>query len=278
MGQGGDAVLYSGGVPIIGAEVEIGAGPSPLPLDIERDWLVTSFWTVRMHSDYTGPIARVKRSSDNAELDYSSLTELKAFVGGGAWSYLRFYNQANGQSALSPNLSGSFDANGIPRANLLPSSVAEINAQFDKFTTPQTTLVFAAQSEASDEVQAVNVTLFTDNPNERFLNLSNASSLSSVRIFGPPPSIITTISSTDARQVFGSVSSNTSVVIRRDNVTSTVAGDATLAVSKFVMSAEDFSSTSSTPCRLWGAAFWRKGLSPSDFQATLTKVKTRLQF
>ena len=110
------AMLYSGGVTVSGLEVEIGGTPSPLPLDAYSDGMFASYWTTRMRLDYHGPIAKVKRASDNAEFDYKTLTELKAFVEGTTFEFVRFYSQSGFSGALTQidRCPGAFDSNGIP--------------------------------------------------------------------------------------------------------------------------------------------------------------------
>ena len=113
--------MYVGGASVSGAEVDIGVtNATALPLDDWPDYLLGSYWTVRMHSSYTGPIARVRRISDGAELNYMSIGELAAFVNGeSGWDYIKFFNQrgAAGVAVVTGLVSGAygvFDANGIP--------------------------------------------------------------------------------------------------------------------------------------------------------------------
>jgi phage tail P2-like protein len=163
LGEGGDAVLYSGGVPIIGAEVEIGALPSPLPLDGLDDFLMASFWTVRMSRDYQGPIGRVRRLVDNAEIDYFSSSELRQFVGAGTWEFVRLYNQGGQIRELaypktqfdefnpSPGIAGSFDIYGRPMFE--PNATARnFTVWFNEVTTNAITAVGAVQTPTSNGV------------------------------------------------------------------------------------------------------------------------------
>lgn len=164
MGQGGDAVLYSGGVPIIGAEVEIGAGEATaLPLDGLDDFLAASFWTVRMSRDYQGPIGRVRRLIDSVEIDYFSSYELRQFVGAGTWEFVRLYNQGGTIRELayaktltdqfnpSPGISGAFDIYGRPMFQ--PNETARnFTIWFNEVTTDAISAVGAVETPITSGV------------------------------------------------------------------------------------------------------------------------------
>jgi phage tail P2-like protein len=158
LGEGAAAVLYSGGVPIVGAEVEIGAGEATaLPLDGLNDSLMVSFWTIRMNRDYQGPIGRVRRASDSAELDYFSSYELRQFVGAGSWEFVRLYNQRgliqelaypktqNDQFNPSPGIAGAFDIYGRPMF-IANSTARNFTIWFSEITTEAISAVGAVEA------------------------------------------------------------------------------------------------------------------------------------
>lgn len=118
LGEGGTAKLYSAAAPITGAEVDIRPDETTTrPLDSYNVGLLGSFWTVKMHANYTGPIARVRRTSDGKYLSYRNLLELRRFVDGTTWRFVRFFNQTGSGVALTDStaIEGEFDSNGFPR-------------------------------------------------------------------------------------------------------------------------------------------------------------------
>lgn len=113
------APLWVGGAVISGAEIDFteAAEPTPLPLDDYKSGMFGSFWTVRMHSDYIGPIGRVTRESDGASLNYVNTQNLQEFVSGSNWRFTGLFSQLDGAFAAIINDApkGEFDSNGIPR-------------------------------------------------------------------------------------------------------------------------------------------------------------------
>lgn len=149
LGEGGTAGLYAGGAPISGAEVEIKDADAvvTLPLDGYSTGMLCSFWTTRMHSDYTGPIARVRRASDGAHLSYKTLFELRRFVEGTTWHFVRLFNQRGSGLAIAYDEppEGEFDANGVPRMrNTSVSSTAFLVWKFPSFQFSASSMVCAA--------------------------------------------------------------------------------------------------------------------------------------
>lgn len=118
LGEAGTAGVYAAAAPASGAEIDIVPELNPaFPLDNYSVGLLASFWTVRMHASYTGPIARVQRASDNKYLSYRNLLELRRFVDGTTWKFVRFFDQTSGGLAITDStaIAGEFDANGLPR-------------------------------------------------------------------------------------------------------------------------------------------------------------------
>ena len=112
------------GSGVSGAEAFIG------PLDAYASGLAGA-WSVsrRLLSSYpaSSPLVRIRRSSDNAELDVGSTSTgaldtaaLSSFVGGGNWFLRWAYNQQGtsgrdiGQSSASAQPQGAIDGGGIP--------------------------------------------------------------------------------------------------------------------------------------------------------------------
>lgn len=98
------------------------------PLDAYASGLAGA-WSVsrRLLASYTGPLIRVRRSSDNAEQDIGFISSglldtaaLTSFVGGGNWFLRWAYNQQGssgrdiGQSSASNQPQGAIDGSGIP--------------------------------------------------------------------------------------------------------------------------------------------------------------------
>lgn len=96
------------------------------PLDAFTTGMVQAGWVFRLLSSWTGNLFRVRRQSDNSELDIGYLptglpdmASLSSFVGVGAWNWVKLYDQSGsgvdlvqGTAALQPL--GAIDGNGLP--------------------------------------------------------------------------------------------------------------------------------------------------------------------
>ena len=86
-------------------------------------------WSIayKLVTDYSGPLVRIRRASDNAELDINALSNglldvasLNAFVGGSTWFLRTVYNQQGtsgrniGNSIASNQPQGAIGADGLP--------------------------------------------------------------------------------------------------------------------------------------------------------------------
>jgi phage tail P2-like protein len=111
--------MYVGGVSVSGAETQISPPPpvTSLPLDSHKTEMFASFWTVKMQSNYSGFIGRVKRASDGKSMNYKNTRDLRQFVQGSDWFFTRLYNQNGTGAAVAYGNppEGEFDSNGLPR-------------------------------------------------------------------------------------------------------------------------------------------------------------------
>jgi phage tail P2-like protein len=275
LGQGGDAVLYSGGVPIIGAEVEIGSGVlTPLPLDGMDDFLVASFWTVRMNSSYTGPIAKVQRGSDSAVLDYYSLSELREFVDGESnWGYLGFFNQATPfrYASLASGTSGVFaelDSNQVPRQRTDNFTNFNYRCSFATVDVTAFSLISAGRANVTDAFQRffagfglginTDVQVSTENTATACLTASRSTSDETTKTIGARASA----GSCRVYEGGASTSASASIAFKAEN---------------FTFGADD--TWSDTPlASIYGGAFWAKDIGDSTMSALLTAIENKLLF
>jgi hypothetical protein len=106
---------------------------APLLLDGRSD-VAAAFSLRRIRRNYSGPLIRVRRSSDSAERDFGSgaalinLDQVAAFYGGGSGFIAKWYDQSgNGRDLLQAT--GSLQPQAILASNGLPA------AYFNAFTT-----------------------------------------------------------------------------------------------------------------------------------------------
>lgn len=285
--------MYVGGASVSGAEVAISPPSLTMPLDAYRGNMLTSFWTVRVNSDYTGPIGRVKRASDNAEIDYYSINELASFVGGTTWTWQRLYSQNNnfkltaypyGSGGFTTTLRhpGEFDSNGIPR--IMPStSQLRLACSLPITITKKMSAVFAAAPPTVPQFQSFDCGAYTlgysANSNNTFSCGYTASSgpLAQIRTATKQNGIIYTrsrsISASDPK-VFGAIYDNVNQTILDDD------GETSQALQT------EFKANFAWACllpnagnaRFYGSTIWTFDMNESEMAELITSLQSHLQF
>lgn len=298
LGEGGDAVIYSGGVPIIGTEVEIGSAVDPLPLDGLETFMLGSFWTIRMQASYTGPIARVRRLSDNAELSYYSVAELTAFVGAAEWQFLGFYSQRGGGTYLRYEIlddtglpldypirnRGGIDANGIPYARPVVESGSANNlvASFPETSVQSATMLMAARVDIAQGYPNGHAFFFgfggtgfgyglgvSTNDGVFYFNAAKASATGvTTQIFIPNSN----------PTVFGGNASGSTNTLNVGTSTASDASTLTGNAKAMTLSLDQSSGSTVTPARFYGVAAWNQELGLTTLESIRAAIATRLEF
>lgn len=276
----GDAAVYVGGAPISGAVVEIGNTAEPLPLDGYNDNLIASAWTTRMHSSYSGPIARVRRASDSAEMDYYSVAELAAFVDGTAWEFVRFFNQATrGVPTRISLMDGGFDANGIPI--IIPDGTlsSAIVILHDAISGPEVSMVFAAKAIASSPGGHANLWLTTDNIASATVTDWSLVVGNSQNVFYniPRGASQRTTASTDSPTVFGGIF-GTGYRHIRYNATTNTSASAYAWPQRWRKSLLSLAAVSAGDTNGYGFAVWNKNIGITDLTSIMAAATSSLQF
>lgn len=288
------APFYVGGSVVSGAEVEISPPTLTMPLDDYRGNLLTSFWTVRVNSKYNGPIGRVKRASDNAEIDYYSINQLSTFVDGTTWTWQRLYSQnpnfkltayPYGSAGFSTSLRhpGEFDSNGIPR--IKPStSQLRFACSLPLTTSKKMSGIFAASPPTVPQGQVFDcgaITLgYATNSNFTFtcgylgtFSGTDAKIATKTKQNG----VIYTrerTASASVPMVFGAIYDNINQKILDD------AGATSLALTT------DFKVNFTWACwlpssgnaRFYGSAIWIKDINETEMTALINSLQSHLQF
>ena len=276
LGEGGDAVLYSGGVPIIGAEVEIGALPSPLPLDGLDDFLMASFWTVRMNSAYRGPIARVQRGSDNAVLDYLSLKELRDFVDGESnWGYVGFYNQTTPYrfASFANGILGAFgnlDSNQVPRQNVSDFQESSYRCAFATTDVTAFTMLSAGRATVTDGFQSFfasfGLGLGGTGADIRLDAGSTTSCLNASRT-----------SSDNTTKIVGARASAGAVRVYENGASTSASRTINFKAENFMFGASD-SWDYTPPASVYGGALWTRDIGDAKMIEVMDAIENKLLF
>lgn len=283
--EAGTAAIYTGAAMLNGAEVEIKGAPTPLPLDGYTAQMIGSFWTVRMHSDYTGPIAKVRRYSDGADLDYYDLRELKAFIEGESyWYFLKFYCQSGPAApARAVNYGaylGEIDPNGIPRAMFLDFTTTRFSAPIQNVYLPESSIITAGIANLPGGFQTTEAEI--------------SESISGIGTQGPLVSqgaayggVITSRWRSGIVELLDSSSPNCIGSLFQPGSATAVSeslsnNDALANTSPVIAKAVSFGGSDgwdNTPLAgTYGAAFWKKNITVEVMQAAITAVKIKLEF
>jgi phage tail P2-like protein len=298
LGEGGEAPLYSGGVPIIGAEVEIGGAVDPLPLDGLETFLLGSFWTVRMQAAYTGPIARVRRLSDNAEMNYFSVAELQAFVGAAEWQFIGFFSQGGNGIYLRYEIlddsdlpldhpirnRGAFDVNGNPflRPIFVAGSANNLACSFADIDVTSASMVMAARVDNDQGFPNGHALTFgfggtglsyglgvNTNAGVYFFNAAKAGAAGvTTQIFIP----------NNNPRVFGGNASGATNTLNIGTATASGASTLTGNAKTMALYLDQFSGSTVTPARFYGVAAWNQELGLTALESVRSSIATRLNF
>lgn len=278
LGEGGTAGLYAGGAPISGAEVEIkdpNASIIAKPLDDHELGLIGSFWTTRMHSRYSGPIGRVKRASDNAELNYFTVAELKAFVDGTTWNFVRLYSQKGPgvMIAYTTKPVGEFDSNGVPWMRKAAVPDMGMDVYFGKRTVQAVTLMLAC-NRPTNNLAGIQLGSYGINP-ERFYTLVSG-------WFGSTSEMINNGASVGTPASYSHAGVGKSCLVSRFNATDTIiegsdgSGTGTPGFTTARINTASMGATVEN--HVYGCSFWARDIGADASTDLITKVETELQF
>lgn len=279
--EAGTAAIYTGAAMLNGSEVEIKGDPAPLPLDAYKANLLGSYWTVRMHSDYTGPIAKVKRASDGAELDYYNLPELLDFIAGEtSWFFLRIHPQSGTAPSLRSVDYGTFgegkiDANGLPYVTAAGFSDSRFTASIQNVFLSEASIILANRFN-SDIFQGSSAFIYAleDSLPGGGPVVGNAAGGISAD-WKNQVNTYTPAASGCVGGTFGA--GNASVITESVIQTETVTGAAPVMARGLTINASD--SWDTLPAGgFYGGAFWKKDLGTAAVQDAVTAVNEKLNF
>jgi phage tail P2-like protein len=293
LGEGGEAPLYSGGVPIIGAEVEIGGAVDPLPLDGLETFLLGSFWTVRMQAAYTGPIARVRRLSDNAEMNYFSVAELQAFVGAAEWQFIGFFSQGAESRYLRYQVldddtdfpirnRGAFDVNGNPflRPIFVAGSANNLACSFADIDVTNASMVMAGRVDTAQESpanQGLSVAFGSNIFGHSLSASSNSSFLFGTSKNGSAP-VGVSIFADSLFNVLSGDSSGATNTLNVGSASNSAASTLSGKADRFSASFFQGSGAVASPAYFYGFAAWQQSIGLTALQSVRSSIATRLNF